>query len=591
MHNDETNPSARPARQKLSGHLRQLERATLRHAHKFLLQRFANLRDVKRHALSWLVLVGGLIGLMVWQTTLTAQSFSTLVPAEGGTYTEGAAGSLDTLNPLFAGTPAERSAARLLFAQLVQYDARGDLVGELAREWQSDGSGKVYTVTLKPGLTWSNGLPLTASDVVFTFNLIKDADTRSSFYSSWRNIGIEKVDATQVRFTLPVANAAFPNSLTVGILPEHALKTLRPSELRTASFNRLPTVSSGPFMFQDLQTLDSEQSHSLLRLVANKTYALGATKLAGFHLHAYKDREDVPKAFRSQEIASFSDASLLQLHGLEGIPHAESQSPLFNGVYAFLKMDTPLLSDGRVRTALKLATDQAAVHKKLQNVVQPLEGPILPGQLGYTPELRQSGMDIARAKPLLDEAGWREVSPGKRQKDGQPLRLNLVTVSSGDFPAVAEEVMTQWRKIGVEFDSHPIKAEDIYQNIIVPRAYDVLIYEIAIGRDPDVYAYWHSSQATERGLNLSNYKSAKVDDALDAARTRVEPTQRAARYKLFIQQWLNDVPAIALYRPTLVYVQNNNVVTYNSHVMVEPTDRYYNIRYWAAGRELLRPTK
>jgi len=269
-------------------------------------------------------------------------------------------------------------------------------------------------------------------------------------------------------------------------------------------------------------------------------------------------------------------------------------SPLDNGVYAFLKTDSEILKDVHVRQALQLATDHAAISKLFDSTVQPIEGPLLPGQLGYRAEDRQPTINIVKANQLLDEAGWKRTSPeSRRVKDGQPLKLRLVSLSSGNYPALAEAVMGQWGKIGVEFDANAplVKADDVQQNVILPRAYDVLIYEIAIGHDPDVYAYWHSSQATERGFNLSDYRSGKVDDALDTARTRLDPALRDAKYHLFVQQWLADVPAIGLYRPSLVYVQNKDVFTFAPHRLVDPADRYYNVRYWAAGHTTLRPTR
>lgn len=568
-----------------------MERMTLRHAHRFIIRRLANLRDVQRYAFGWIVLVLGLSVLAWWQGGIAASQYRTLVPTENGVYAEGVYGALDNLNPLFASTPAERAASRLLFASLLVRDNKNGLTGELVETWQADSEGRNYTVTLRPGVVWHDGVPLTADDVVFTFNLIKNADTRSPLYVSWRNIGVKKVNDRTVSFALPTPFAAFADSLTMGVVPRHILQDVRPSELRTAAYNRSPRVASGPFMFQDLRSADVRQESYLLRMAANPRYMLGQPKIDSFHLHAYKDRESLTGAFRMHEVASFADASIGQVNALGQGDFTQVNAPLFNGVYAFLRTNTPPLNDQKVRKALQLATNQQNIIAQLDNKVQPLDGPLLPGQLGYADKLRQSAPNIAHARALLDEAGWKINADGVRQKDGQQLRLQLITVSSGDYPTVAEELMAQWRQIGVEFDSLLIKAEDIQQNNIIPRAYDVLIYEIALGRDPDVYAYWHSSQANERGLNLSNYRSVQVDDALSSARTTLNPELRQAKYEAFTQRWLEDVPAISLYRPALLYVQNQSVVTFKSRPLVDATDRYVNVRYWAAGRDMMRPTR
>lgn len=527
----------------------------------------------------------------MWQQNATAQVYSAPVAAESGVYTEGVFGALDNLNPVLASSPAERSASRLLFAQLLRYDRNGDLVGELVRTWRAEQDGKVFVIELRPEAKWQDDQPVTADDVLFTFNMIKNADTHSPLYSSWRNIVVEKIDTYNVRFILPSPYAAFLNSLTIGVLPNHLLKDVLPSGLRTADFNLRPKIASGPFVFEDLNVLDSKQAHHLLRLRANDKYVLGKPKLDGFHLHAYKDRDEMVRAYRSQEVASLSDATADQLRSLPENSYVQSNSPLYNGTYAFLNNSSPVLSDAKVRQALQSATDQPELIKPFGDRVNPLGGPLLPGQLGYRVDLRQPVTDLAKANSLLDAAGWVRGADGLRQKEGRQLQLRLVTTSSGDFPAVAEGLMNQWQKLGVAFDSQLIKSEDIQQNVIIPRGYDVLIYEVVLGRDADVYAYWHSSQANERGLNLSNYRSSKVDEALETARISLDSNQRDAKYRLFVQQWLLDAPAVALYRPTLTYVQNKNVVTFTPHPLVEQADRYFNIRSWASGQIVGRPTR
>ncbi len=580
-----------PTKQSVRHRLRRIERLTLRHAHRFLVRRVDNFRLGRRRAAGWVLLIASLVGVAVWQSGLNAQGYSAEIPSEHGVYSEGVYGALDNLNPILASSPAERAASRLLFAQLLMYDTNNDLVGELAQSWSSDDKGQVYTLRLKPTAKWQDGLPITADDVVFTFSLIKDADTRSPLYASWRNIVVEKIDANTVKFSLPTPYAAFPNSLTVGILPQHALKDTTASGLRSAKFNRAPTVVSGPFVYQDLRALDSGGMHYLLQTTANKQYVLGRPNLDGFQLNAYKDQEALVSAFKTQEVASFSDATSGQLNELQGVRYVQMNAPLFNGTYAFLNNESPALGDARVRLALQAATDQTAILKLLGGRVDSLPGPLLPEQFGYTSNLRQPQVDVARAGQLLDQAGWPMGPNGKRIKAGQSLRLHLVSISSGDFPAVTQEVMNQWGRLGIDFDSQLVRPEDAQQNVIVPRAYDVLIYEIAIGRDPDVYAYWASSQANSQGLNLSNYRSAKVDDELVSARTTVNTALRDAKYRAFFQQWLNDAPAVALYRPTLSYIQNANVVTFGERPLVDATDRYFNIRSWAVGRITGWPTR
>ena len=142
--------------------------------------------------------------------------------------------------------------------------------------------------------------------------------------------------------------------------------------------------------------------------------------------------------------------------------------------------------------------------------------------------------------------------------------------------------------LGIAIDTHVLDPNDVtqnvVQNILQPRNFDVLLYQYNIGADLDVYAYWHSSQVTQHGSNFSNYSNVISDEALTSARARVEPTLRNAKYITFAKQWLSDIPAIALYQPTAQYVTSNNVHSFdNLDILISPIDRYSDVLDWSAG--------
>jgi peptide/nickel transport system substrate-binding protein len=156
---------------------------------------------------------------------------------------------------------------------------------------------------------------------------------------------------------------------------------------------------------------------------------------------------------------------------------------------------------------------------------------------------------------------------------------------------LVETIAKQWRALGIDVQTQLVDSENISLNIQKPRAYDVLIEELRIGADPDVFAYWHSSQATPTGLNLANYKSGLADDALSSARSRLEPALREAKYRTFVQQWLEDVPAIALFRPTMHYVMSANTAALaNDSPIVDLYDRYHSVQYWTVENTLTYTT-
>ena len=119
-----------------------------------------------------------------------------------------------------------------------------------------------------------------------------------------------------------------------------------------------------------------------------------------------------------------------------------------------------------------------------------------------------------------------------------------------------------------------------FQTTLETRSYDAVIHGISIGNDPDVYAYWHSSQTENGGLNYSNYKSKEADLSLEAGRTRQTDTQRALKYKPFLKAWQADTPAIAMFRPRIYYVTRGPVYGLDEHILNIDADRYYSVTQW-----------
>ena len=156
------------------------------------------------------------------------------------------------------------------------------------------------------------------------------------------------------------------------------------------------------------------------------------------------------------------------------------------------------------------------------------------------------------------------------------------------YQKALETLLGQWRQLGVKINEHIIDASDPTQNFVQstlqPRAYDVLIYQLMVGRDPDVFAFWHSSQAVARGLNLSNYTNDLADDILTSARSTRGTALRNTKHIAFAKQWLSDAPAIGLYQSTV-----NSVVTRSvrgideSDIVVSPEERYGGALYWTVG--------
>ena len=571
--------------------LRKIEKGSLRHAHKFVTSRLDRLSNVRRRVSVWIILVLVMIGASAVQWHISRNSFTTMAYTSGGSYSEGVLGPLENLNPIFAKTNAEKSAAKLLFSSLYRYDSTGNIKADMADSISVNDKETEYTVKLKKGLIWSDGRDLTVDDVIFTLKLLANPEVGAEI-SGWKSIKFEKVSDDSVKFILPSSYSPFVHALTFPIIPEHILKGADPLDLREHNFNKSP-ISSGPFKFRLLQNVASDGSKKILYLQSNSDYHGGAPKLDRFQLYAYSTQDDIAKSLRTREITGtpeliYNDQSA----EIKSMYSAESHS-LNNGVYALFNNNSQFLRSKAVRQALSLSVDTSKLRQSLSLSTEELSGPTLNKFLGKSPN--SSSYDIKKAKSLLEAEGWKSVN-NVRQKGNDKLRLNVVVLKNSNYEKVARYLAQVWHdELNIESDIKVVDPSDATQNILQtvlqPRNFDVLVYELSLGGDPDVYAYWHSSQATNNGLNFSNYNNAIADDALASGRSKISAKQRADRYAKFTAIWQADAPAIALYQPKFDYIHTQNVKALGVNTeVVNPVDRYVDVQYWATEKKSVYKT-
>lgn len=582
------------ARSGISRGVRKAEGATVRHAHQFIISRWRNLYNVRRNIGVWLLGVGILILAMAAHFILLRTGYTAVAQVRGGTYAEGVVGRITTLNPLYATTAAEISASKLLFSSLFRYDDTGVLSGDLARGYKMDETGKQYTVSIRTDAHWHDGKPVTVDDVIFTIDILKKSTSGTAQADSWKGIDTKKIDADKIQFTLPAPYAPFPNALTFAIVPKHILAKTPVHLLRESKFGSAP-VGSGPFSFHFMQQVADGQ-HAAVHLVRNNRYYLGAPKLERFQLHAYENATQLKTALQKQAISAASDIAPRDAAELRKNKQLVSHSiPLHSGVYALFNVTSSNLQDVRVRQALQVGTNIDKILKSIPHKPERLELPFLSSQVSGSHDIKAPVVDVAKANMLLDESGWKRGNRGVRTKDGQPLALRLVLVKDAEYEDVARGLGEQWKALGFEVQIKTVDTSDPTQNfvstVLQPRDYDVLLHELVIGADPDVYAYWHSSQAVARGLNFANYTDGVSDDALASGRSRTNRALRDAKYRTFATHWLQQVPAIGLYRSSSIYVTRNGARAIDpSAVFVTPADRYSNVQFWTARTDTVYKT-
>ncbi len=550
-----------------------------------LYTRFERLAPIRRFLIAWVGLVVLLIGLVVYQNLSLGGYYQTLQTVPGGLYNEGVLGRFTNANPLFATSEADTTVSRLIFAGLFTYDRNGQLKSDLAHDYSVDSHGNTYTVHLKPHLTWQDGQPLTSADVVYTYQMIANPDTKSPLQSGWQGITVSAPNASTVVFKLPGILAAFPHNLTNGIVPRHLLHSVPPSDLRSADFNTVHPVGAGPFAWQAIQVSGNGDPKTIQEQIALTPFAHyqgGRPKLQKFTVQVFASQPQLIQAFRGGRLTAAEGLSSLprELYGSTDV--VQHNLTLRAATMVFFKTSHGVLADQKVRQALVQAADVPAVIKRLEYPTRAVREPFLVGQLGYTPALAQSAFNLKAAKTALDSDGWKSSFSGLRSKDGKPLSFTLTSADTPEYHRVVGLLRAQWQELGVKLNTQFLTTTE-FQNALTYHSYDALINGISIGADPDVFVYWDSSQADIRAsnrLNFSEYKNPTADAALEAGRTRVDPSLRVIKYKPFLQAWQQDAPALGLYQPRVLYLTNGLVTGLQDHPINTATDRFANVQTW-----------
>jgi peptide/nickel transport system substrate-binding protein len=520
----------------------------------------------------------------LWQVRALDKYYLETTPVAGGVYREGVIGTFTNANPLFATSSVDTSVSKLVFSGLFKISPKGEIVGDLASGYDVDARGKVYTVKLRDNVYWHDGGKFDAKDVAYTYESIQNPATKSPLRSSWAGVKITVVDDNTVVFTLPNPFSSFPYALINGIVPSHILDSVEYEDLRSSKFNTVSAVGTGPFKLSAVEVSGNQKNirQERIALTRNDGYFGEVPGINSVVIRSYSDEERMIADFEDKIIQSMVGLSSISDQLLSDESIKLQQAPLTSSVMMFFNNSSEYLNDKNLRQALTYATDVVALRKSVGYNPVLADSPFLTNQFAYNPEITQLPYDIEKAKEKLDESGWVLGPEGAREKDGKKLRLRFVSQSLSEYSEITQKLQEDWATLGVSVDAILQPEEDIQSNALSRHDYDIFLYGISIGYDPDVFAYWHSSQKdpNSSSLNLSEYSNEIADEALEAGRTRIDETLRKVKYNPFLTQWREDAPAVALYQPRFVMVTRGTFVGFSNEYMSTATDRYWSISDW-----------
>ena len=512
--------------------------------------------------------------------------FLVAVPDYGGSLTDGIIGSPRFINPILSSSDIDKDLSSLIYSGLLKISHKGELIPDIAESYTISNNGLVYTFRLKDNVFFHDGVKLSADDIMFTIEKAQDPELKSPRETNWSSVRVEKIDEKTVSFTLKQAYSPFIQNLTLGILPKHIWKTASIEEFPFSQFNTQP-IGTGPFKIDSI-TYTSSGLPSEYHLVSFDKYSLGRPYITNLTIKSFQKEKDIIEALKNEKIESVHSISPKVLSDLKIANDEVILSPLprIFGVF-FNQNVAPVFINKEVRVALDIATDKKMiVDSILGGFGQIIAGPVPLRNIADT-NIGEVGTEINRtekAKALLVKNGWKQDANGifeKKDKKGT-TRLSF-SISTGDATELRETaylLQNQWQQIGAEVEVKIFGIGDLNQNIIKPRKYDSLLFGEIVGRNLDLYPFWHSSQRNTPGLNIALYTNIKVDKLLENIRKTTDPEQQKTYLNSFNKEIANDVPAVFTYSPYFIYIIPKKVQNVTLGTLASPSERFSNVSEW-----------
>lgn len=446
---------------------------------------------------------------------------------------------------------------KTIYNGLVRYELKGNaltIVPDLAETWSANADLTEYTFTIRQGVKWHDGQPLTTADVAFTFAAYLDPKANSPRRSGLSALKeVVAVDNKTVKVVLKNSYAPLPVLLgyNVPIVPKHLLdgKDLA----QPADFIAKP-IGTGPFKFKKYET------GSFLELERYDDYFLGKPLLDGIVFKVLPDSNAQVAQLKAGEL-DFAVISPPQVDTLKATPTVTvREAPQVQYFFFAMNHTNPIWKDLKVRQAFAYATDkQAIVDNILKGAARVATGPINPLLSEYyNGEVEKYPYSLEKANSLLDEAGWKKGPDNVRAKDGQ--RLAFVLEGPKGYP-VMEQVMTfvqqEYAKIGAE-----VKLELDDWNVHLARyregTYGLLMEWWITPPDPDLFDHYHSTS----GQNWWKYANPEADKLIEQGRAAKTVEERAKAYKQLQELLAKDVPILFLYYPRELQALSNRTQSF-----------------------------
>jgi peptide/nickel transport system substrate-binding protein len=499
------------------------------------------------------------------------------VPAEGGKIEEGMIGTPRFVNPVLATSDTDRDLSALIYSGLLRLNASGELVPDLAESYNISEDGLTYYFKLRENATFHDGTPVTTSDVIFTILKTQDPAIKSPKRPNWDGVRIEKINGHEVEFTLSTPYSPFIYNTTLGILPEHKWKEITAEEFPFSSLNTNP-VGSGPYELSSVQK-DKDEIITFYNLRSFNKYSIKKPYINRIFVAFFKNETEMLAAFDDRLITSMHSVTPKNIESIN-LRKEQIVTLPYSRIFAlfFNQNKSAVLTDRSVRDVLDTAIDrEKMIDSIFSGYATPLYSPLTIFSTATTS--KQYGIEAAQQK--ISALGSKySLGTTTEGSTAQKISFTIATNNVPEFVAVGEQLVQTYQSLGIDAQLKIYDTNDLTSSAIRPREYEAILFGNVINRDLDYYAFWHSSQRNDPGLNLASYTSIEGDRSLDEARSIIDTEEKLRLLQKFENQVINDVPAVFLYSPDFIYVVPQIVRAQYPQIIVTPADRFAEVYNW-----------
>jgi len=516
-------------------------------------------------------------GISLFSQTLI-QPFEQEVPAQGGIHKEGIIGTPRFVNPVLSLSTADKDVESLIFSGLTRKTREGSIILDLAEDFSVSADNLIYTFTIDDNARFQDGEKVTVDDIVFTIQQIQNPEIKSPKRVSWEGIKVEKIDEKTVRFVLSQPFISFLENTSVGILPSYLWNTVPNEEFSFSPLNIEP-IGAGKYKVKDITKSKGGAVNSYL-LKASRYYSGEKPFIRKIKLYFYEKEENAIKAFRGNDIHALAGISPQSLSSLskKTTVYTATLNRMF-GLF-FNQKDNAITSDIKIRQAINLALDrEQIIQEALVGFGQAIESP-LQTTIETTNIKNSFTANKEKSVSILEQEGWAMNSQGVRQKGNIELSIKLTTAKIPDLEAVAEVIQKELRDIGIKIIIESHETNDLNQYVIRPRNFEMLLFGQIINQEGDIFAFWHSSQTSDPGLNITSYQNKTVDKTLEEIIQTFDINKRAVLYSNFENQFLKDIPALFIYSPQLIYVVRGTIHNVELSPITNSSQRLLDMQEW-----------